>query len=120
MALLVGIVVITIWIGLTVGWHGFWRTDQRLPADLPEPSKWPQVAVVIPARDEAETIEATVRSVTSQQYPGRLRVIVVNDSSTDETARLARETAAAAVTARPNPLIPLAGASGTLVDPPDC
>lgn len=45
------------------------------------------VAVVIPAKDEAERIVATIRSV--RRIPGIAVVIVVDDGSLDATARLA-------------------------------
>ena len=93
MAVILGIVVVAVWIGLAVGWHGFWRTDQRLPSHAGILSSWPHVAVVIPARNEAETIEAAIKSATSQNYPGRLSIVAVNDNSTDDTARLARAAA---------------------------
>jgi len=52
------------------------------------------VSAVIPARDEARGIEASVRSHLAQRY-GNLEVIVVDDRSTDATpkilARLAAE-----------------------------
>ncbi len=45
---------------------------------------WPRLAVVIPARNEAASIETALRSVAAQDYPN-LKVIVVDDRSTDET-----------------------------------
>ena len=42
----------------------------------------PPVDVVIPARDEAESIEATLRSLLAQDYAGPLRIILVDDGST--------------------------------------
>ena len=50
----------------------------------------PPVAVVIPARDEAPVIEATIRSLLAQDYPGPFRVILVDDGSTDGTGAIAR------------------------------
>lgn len=50
------------------------------------------MAVVIPAKDEAERITATVRS--AQTIPAADLVVVVDDGSSDDTSRLAREAGA--------------------------
>jgi hopene-associated glycosyltransferase HpnB len=81
-----------IWVYLLAARHGFWRCDQRL-GDAPAPSAWPHVVAVVPARDEAETIEACVTSLTRQNYPGDLRIVVVDDSSRDATASIVHQLA---------------------------
>ncbi|MGC2161037.1 MAG: polysaccharide deacetylase family protein [Silvibacterium sp.] len=50
----------------------------------------PQVAVLIPAYNEEMVIVRTIRSVLNSDYPN-LRVIVVDDGSTDNTFETARE-----------------------------
>jgi hopene-associated glycosyltransferase HpnB len=55
------------------------------------PLSRPDVAIVVPARDEAPTIDATLRSLLAQDYPGRLRVILVDDGSSDGTGAIARQ-----------------------------
>ena len=77
---------------------GFWRADRRL-RDAPAPPRWPNVAVMIPARDEAATIARVLGAHGASAYPGALTVILVDDGSTDGTARLAREAAARAARA---------------------
>ena len=84
-----------IWLYLLVARHGFWRSDQRL-TDAPAPPTWPRVVAAVPARDEAETIEACVRSLASQDYPGDLRIVVVDDSSRDATASIVKQVAESA------------------------
>jgi hypothetical protein len=54
-----------------------------------------QVAVVIPARDEAERIGATVRSAL--RIPGVGVVVVVDDGSSDDTGARARQAGAQVV-----------------------
>jgi hopene-associated glycosyltransferase HpnB len=50
----------------------------------------PTVAIVVPARDEAGLILATLRSLLTQDYPGRYRVVLVDDGSADGTGAMAR------------------------------
>ena len=77
------------WIHL-LGWRGgFWKSDQRLPPSPPSPAAWPRVTVLIPARNEAEGIGRTVRSLLAQDYPGPFSIILVDDHSTDGTAGIA-------------------------------
>jgi hopene-associated glycosyltransferase HpnB len=54
-----------------------------------------RVAVVIPARNEADIIADTLNSLLSQSYPSPMRIVVVNDGSSDATASVAQNTAAA-------------------------
>lgn len=55
----------------------------------------PTVAAVIPAKDEADRIAATVRAVRG--IPGVDLVVVVDDGSSDDTAAIAREAGAEVV-----------------------
>ncbi len=73
---------------LLLGRGGFWREAPMAPA--PALTHWPEIVAVIPARDEADTIERTVASLLGQDYPGRILVIVVDDESGDGTADAAR------------------------------
>lgn len=77
------------WIGLLGFRGGFWRADQMLPATPPALAAWPKVVAVIPARNEAATIGATVGSLLAGDYPGDFAVIVVDDMSDDGTAEAA-------------------------------
>lgn len=53
------------------------------------PAAGPLVSVIVPARDEAGTIEACVRSLTASAHPA-FEVVVVDDRSADGTGALAR------------------------------
>ena len=56
-----------IWIGMLLFWGQFWRADQRLDGESLVPlATWPMVAVVIPARNEADLIGVAVRSHLTQ------------------------------------------------------
>jgi hopene-associated glycosyltransferase HpnB len=52
---------------------------------------WPSVAVVIPARNEAAVLPLTLPALLDQDYPGRFDIVVVDDSSTDGTAEIAKD-----------------------------
>jgi hopene-associated glycosyltransferase HpnB len=82
-------IVVAAWVYLLVGHGRFWSTRGRLAAAA-APASWPVVAVVVPARDEEEMLAVTVPALLAQDYPGRARVVVVDDSSTDRTAAVAR------------------------------
>ncbi|MGW7024210.1 glycosyltransferase [Streptomyces decoyicus] len=82
------------WVWLLLGQGFFWRTDVRLP-DRRDPERWPTVAVVVPARDEAAVLPDSLPSLLGQKYPGRAEVFLVDDGSTDGTGALARQLAAA-------------------------
>lgn len=80
------------WVWLTLAQGFFWRTDQRLPAPA-ETGRWPEVVVLVPARDEAEVLPVSLPSLLAQRYPGRARVVLVDDHSSDGTGELARRLA---------------------------
>jgi hopene-associated glycosyltransferase HpnB len=108
--LVVAVAALAAWAVLLFGRGFFWlaRDDDRDAPALPEPAAWPAVAVLVPARDEEETIGDTVRSVLAQDYPGPLRLLVVDDRSADDTAVAARAAAAgdarfALLSGRPRP-----------------
>jgi hopene-associated glycosyltransferase HpnB len=86
-----------IWLYLLLGHGRFWQSGPELPPAEPSviPALAPAVAVVVPARDEAPFIAATLRSLLAQDYPGPFRVILVDDGSADGTGRIARTLAAA-------------------------
>ncbi|ARX81431.1 glycosyl transferase family 2 [Streptomyces alboflavus] len=77
------------WLWLLVGQGFFWRTGHRLPPRR-DPKHWPRVAVVVPARDEAEVLPTSLPSLLAQDYPGRAEVFLVDDGSGDGTGTLAR------------------------------
>ncbi|MGW2272777.1 glycosyltransferase [Streptomyces yangpuensis] len=81
------------WLWLTLARGMFWRTDVRLPPRT-APARWPSVAIVVPARDEAAVLPLSLPSLIAQDYPGEAEVILVDDGSTDGTGRLALRIAA--------------------------
>ncbi|WP_406195859.1 glycosyltransferase [Kitasatospora sp. NBC_01560] len=89
----IAVLSLLVWLWLACCHGMFWRTDVRLPPRRP-PARWPQVAVVVPARDEAEVLPVSLPSLLAQKYPGRARVILVDDHSADGSGELAAALAA--------------------------
>ncbi|MFJ3923120.1 glycosyltransferase [Streptomyces sp. NPDC090022] len=82
------VAAVAVWLWLTLGQGMFWRTDVTLPART-APARWPRVAVVVPARDEAAVLPRSLPSLLAQDYPGEAEVYLVDDGSTDGTGELA-------------------------------
>jgi len=77
-----------IWLYLLLAHGRFWHSGPELAPERPVAA--PPVTVVVPARDEASLIGQSLRSLLAQDYPGPLRVIVVDDASSDGTGTIAR------------------------------
>lgn len=90
--ILVAAIPLAIWIYLFLLRGNFWqlREDDIYLQPL---ENWPRVVAIVPARNEAETIAQTVRSLAAQDYPGEFSIIIVDDHSEDATATLARKAA---------------------------
>lgn len=85
---LLALSALILWIYLVLLRGMFWLSRPVLdqPSTLPTAS----VAVVVPARDEAEHIATSIGSLLHQTYAGPLHVILVDDNSQDGTAQIAR------------------------------
>jgi hypothetical protein len=76
-----------------LGLRAVTKLDRLADLDPPAPSRWPRVTLVLPARNEAATIEAAAESKLRQDYPD-LEMVLVDDRSTDGTAAAADALAA--------------------------
>jgi len=82
-----GLVSAAAWVYLLLG-RGFFWLEQPMAAPADSPCSPPVVAIV-PARNEATTIDAVVRGLLAQDYPGTFRIVLVDDHSTDGTTEVA-------------------------------
>ena len=84
-----------IWMGLLLFRGQFWRANQRLDPDLylSDDYPWPAVCAIVPARNEAEVLPQSLRSLLQQTYPGPFKVLLVDDQSTDGTSEVAQKIA---------------------------
>ncbi len=92
-AVVLGALSFFVWVYLLAFRGGFWRADQRLATSLPAPETWPEVVVLVPARNEGGVVGRSMASHMTSAYPGPLSVILVDDHSDDETVHAAREAA---------------------------
>jgi len=106
--------VLAIWLYLLAARGRFWLAVERDDDGAgcgADGGRWPAVAAVIPARDEAACVGDTIASLIRQTYPGAFHIVLVDDGSRDGTAPIARDAAAAlgaadrltVVTGRPLP-----------------
>jgi hopene-associated glycosyltransferase HpnB len=96
--LVLAIISLLIWIYLLAFRGQFWRSNCFIETNFQEIAnrklkRYPSVCGVIPARNEANLISTAVRSLLNQNYPGIFSLILVDDRSTDGTAKIAQETA---------------------------
>ena len=88
-----GMISLLIWFSLLALRGRFWIIAE--PPAAPAAQRRHRVVVVIPARDEAEGIAAAVTSLLTQEYAGRIEIVLVDDHSSDGTAEVARQAARA-------------------------
>ncbi len=72
-----------------VFWLLIWFENRKLVFKDPKPKKLKPLTIVIPAYNEEKTIASSIDSCLNLTYPkGRLKIIVVNDGSTDGTRKV--------------------------------
>ncbi|MGD2163844.1 MAG: glycosyltransferase family 2 protein, partial [Anaerolineales bacterium] len=92
------LIIALLWSGAMLAW--FLIIRDRFQALEPPTSRsksgdvFPPVSIIVPARNEEANIEACLRGLLLQAYPReRLRILVVDDHSEDETATIVRRLA---------------------------
>ncbi len=81
-------VALILWLYLFFGHGAFWLVHRNL-IQMRIPGEQPSVAIIVPARNEAPVIGRSVTSLLRQDYRGELHLLVIDDNSKDETARVA-------------------------------
>jgi len=76
------------WLYLALLHSSFWRLLFDDPS--PGPAVWPSIDIIVPARDEADSLPRTLPSLLAQDYPGAWQIILVDDHSRDATGDIAR------------------------------
>jgi hopene-associated glycosyltransferase HpnB len=97
---------LVVWVYLVGFRGGFWRTDQQLTGDVLRTKQLPTLAIVIPARDEAEMLPLTLPPLFTQTYAGTVAVYLVDDASQDGTGEVARAIAGNLTILQGKPLPP--------------
>ncbi|NJM46292.1 MAG: glycosyltransferase [Alkalinema sp. RU_4_3] len=86
----IAVLSLVVWVYLVGFRGGFWRTDQQLGSDVLLPELLPTVAIVIPARDEADMLPLTLPPLLGQTYAGKVGIYLIDDGSLDGTGEVAR------------------------------
>jgi hopene-associated glycosyltransferase HpnB len=83
-------IALAAWLYLILGRGGFWRCLERDDWPSITLAEWPSIAVVVPARNEADQIGPSMAALAGQDYAGPWSIILVDDNSSDGTAEIAR------------------------------
>ena len=95
MSEMIAIICALVWLYLIVGRGAFWLCRVRdTDHTSPDLQQWPAVVAVVPARNEADHIAASVNSLLRQEYPGSFSIVLVDDDSSDGTTPVATRAAA--------------------------
>lgn len=83
----IALAALATWAYLILAHGRFWSSRPELMPAVP--AAYPDVDIVVPARDEEETIGTVIASLLKQDYPGKFRILLVDDNSTDATVERA-------------------------------
>lgn len=95
--IVIALAALAAWLYLLIFNSGFWRLTEHDSRFVPAGATAPEdahVVAIVPARDEADVIGASVASLLAQDFSGRFDVVLVDDDSADGTADIARAKAA--------------------------
>ena len=93
--LIAALIALAAWLYLLLGRGQFWKVRSVLPSQSVSVESRASIAVVIPARNEADVVGRTVASLLRQQGEHELHIFLVDDNSIDGTAQAALQAASA-------------------------
>src|SRR5260221_9612930 len=94
MLIAAGVLSLLIWAYLVLARGGFWLIYPAVPPQEKLPNTNPvRIAVIIPARNEADVVGRAVRSLLQQTGHNVIHIFLVDDASADATAQAARNAA---------------------------
>lgn len=91
--LVLTIISLLIWLYLLIFRGKFWLADQYLHSVTKSLDSYPSVCAIVPARNEADVLPDTLKSLLTQEYTGQFSVILIDDQSTDNTGQIAQNVA---------------------------
>jgi len=60
--------------------------------DFPKATRYPSITFLVPAYNEEDTLEGTIRSLIKVEYPkDKKKIIIINDGSKDKTLEIAKK-----------------------------
>jgi glycosyltransferase involved in cell wall biosynthesis len=106
-ALIAGWLCLFLWLYLLLAHGRFWMVESLDAKETGLLAIHGLIAVVIPARDEADVVGEAIHSLLQQSCASTIHIFLVDDGSTDGTAQVARE--AASTSAHPQALTVICG-----------
>jgi hopene-associated glycosyltransferase HpnB len=88
-----GVLSLLIWLYLFAAHGNFWRIGKLVAQAPPSAGKLVSVAVIVPARDEADVVGRCIASLLHQSGGHSIHVFLIDDASSDSTAQVARDAA---------------------------
>ena len=100
MLIAAGVLALLIWAYLVFARGGYWRiypaAVRTISAENRTQANPVRIAVIIPARNEADVVGQAILSLLRQAGQNAIHIFLVDDGSTDSTAQVARAAAKAA------------------------
>jgi hopene-associated glycosyltransferase HpnB len=91
--LIIATLSLIIWVFLLLFWGQFWQANQRLEINNIDLPSYPSICTIIPARNEADVLPISLKSLLNQDYSGHFSIILIDDQSTDKTGEIAQNIA---------------------------